>query len=223
MPRPEWIEVGRISRPHGVHGEVRVALDSDNPERFVPGATLHARPGRKGVAGSRLREQVRLTIESVRGDDDFPIVAFEEIPDRDKAEAFSGYVLEVEGSRLPDLEDDEFYPFDLIGLEARDPGGSVLGKVSDALDSPAHSILVIALAGGGEALVPFVTAAVPTVDIKAGHVVVGPGFLSESLAAPAKGRSKGPKAARAAVAGEEPGGDPGDGEDGGPLPEDGGA
>ena len=40
MPRPEWIEVGRISRPHGVHGEVRVRLDSDNPERFMPGVTL---------------------------------------------------------------------------------------------------------------------------------------------------------------------------------------
>ena len=178
MTRPEWIEVGRISRPHGVHGEVRVALSSDNPERFVPGAELHARPGRGGVAGARLRERVMLTIESIRGDGDFPIVAFEEIPTRDKAEAFAGYVLEIEGTQLPELEEDEFYPFDLIGLEARDPSGSVMGRVMDALESAAHAILVIALPKGGEALAPFVTAAVPTVDLEAGYLVVDPEFVS---------------------------------------------
>ena len=178
MPRPEWTEVGRISRPHGVHGEVRVALSSDNPERFLPGATLHARPGRTGVAGSRVREQVLLTIGSVRGDDGFPIVAFEEIPNRDKAEAFSGYVLEVSGDDLPELEEDVFYPFDLIGLEARDPSGSVLGRVTDVLDSRAHTILVIVLPAGGEALVPFVRVAVPAVDLEGGYLVVEPGFVS---------------------------------------------
>ncbi len=178
MPRPEWIEVGRISRPHGVRGEVRVTLDSDNPERFVPGAGLFARPGRRGVAGRRLPDRVSLTVESVRGDEDFPIVAFEEIPDRDTAEALSGYVLEIGAQDLPELEEDEFYLFDLTGLEARDPAGSVLGRVTDALDSPAHAILVISLHGGGEALVPFVRAAVPAIEISEGYVSVDPAFLS---------------------------------------------
>ena len=123
-------------------------------------------------------EQVRLTIESVRGDDDFPIVSFEEIQTRDKAEAFAGYVLEIEGTELPELEEDEFYPFDLIGLEARGPAGSVMGRVTDALESAAHAILVIALPKGGEALAPFVKAAVPTVDLEAGYLVVDPEFVS---------------------------------------------
>jgi len=178
MPRPEWIEVGRISRPHGVHGEVRVTLSSDNPERFLPGARLHARPGRRGIAGARLPEQVALTIESVRGGEDFPIVAFREIKDRDRAEAFCGYVLEVRSSQLPELDDDEFYPFDLIGLEVRDPAGAVLGRVSDALESPAHAILMVSLAGGGEALVPFVQQAVTLVAVDAGYLVVDPELLS---------------------------------------------
>jgi len=121
---------------------------------------------------------MQLTVGSVRGDEDFPIVAFEEIADRDKAEAFSGYVLEIRGAQLPELDQDEFYPFDLIGLEARDPSGSVLGRVSDALDSPAHAILVIVLPEGGEALVPFVEAGVPTVDLGAGYLVVEPDFVS---------------------------------------------
>jgi 16S rRNA processing protein RimM len=178
MPRPKWIEVGRISRPHGVSGEVRVSLSSDNPERFLEGATLHARPGRMGVAGPRLSEQVRLTVESVRGDEGFPIVAFREIADRDKAEAFSGYVLEIRSSQLPELDEDEFYPFDLIDLEARDPSGSVMGRVTDALESPAHAILIVSLDAGGEALVPFVKAAVPEVAVEAGYLVIDPTLAS---------------------------------------------
>jgi 16S rRNA processing protein RimM len=178
MPRPEWIEVGRVSRPHGLYGEVRVSLSSDNPERFVPGATLHARPGRRGVAGPRLPEQVRLTVESVRGDEGFPIVGFREIAGRDKAEALAGYVLEIRSGDLPDLEEDEFYPFDLIGLEARGPSGTVMGRVVDALESPAHAILIVSLPAGGEALVPFVEAAVPLVAVEAGYLVVDPELVS---------------------------------------------
>jgi 16S rRNA processing protein RimM len=180
MPRPEWIEVGRISRPHGVHGEVRVSLSSDNPERFLPGAQLHVRPGRTGLAASRLPEQLPLTVESVRGDESFPIVAFREIEDRGQAEALGGYVLEVRSDELPELEEDEFYPFDLIGLQARDPSGSVMGWVVDALDSPAHAILVVSLQAGGEALVPFVRAAVPVVAMEAGYLVVDPELASMS-------------------------------------------
>jgi 16S rRNA processing protein RimM len=178
MPRPEWIEVGRISRPHGVHGEVRVLLSSDNPERFLPGATLYARPGRTGLAGPRLQEQTSLTVESVRGDEDFPIVAFREVADRDRAEAVCGYVLEVRSTELPELDEDEYYPFDLAGLEARDPNGQVIGRVTEALESPAHAILVVALEDGGEALVPFVRAAVPVVVLEAGYLVVEPGLAS---------------------------------------------
>ena len=178
MQRPEWIEVGRISRPHGVHGEVRVALSSDNPSRFVAGVELHARPGRVGIAGPRLQEQVLLTIDTVRGDDDFPIVAFSEIADRGRAEAFCGYVLEIRSSDLPELDDDEYYPFDLIGLEARDSSGSVMGPISDVLESPAHDILVVSLRSGGEALVPFVLAAVPVVDTGEGYLVVDTEFAS---------------------------------------------
>lgn len=177
MSRPEWIEVGRISRPHGVHGEVRVTPDSDNPERFAPGSILHARPGRVGVAGPQEGRQVELTIESVRGDESFPIVAFREVADRDAAETLSGYLLEVPSSELPELEHDEFYPFDLEGLEARAVDGTVIGRVVDVVESPAHAILVVGLRQGGELLVPFVEAAIPIVDVTAGYLVIDPGFL----------------------------------------------
>ncbi len=177
MIRPEWIEVGRVSRPHGVHGEVRISPDSDNPERFAPGSALSARPGRVGLASPSEPQRLRLTIASVRGGDAFPIVAFEEVPDRDGAEALSGYVLEVPSSELPELADDEFYPFDLQGLEARTLDAAVVGRVVEVVESPAHAILIVRRADGGEVMLPFVRAAVPVVDLAAGFLVVDPSFL----------------------------------------------
>lgn len=179
MTRPEWIEVGRIVRAHGVHGEVRVKVLSDNPERFASGSVLLARPGRPGVATPRASEQVRLTVEGLRGEGDFPIVGFREVADRDRAEAMSGYTLEVRSTQLPALPEDEFYPFDLEDLQVRDPAGATIGRVTGVLDSPAHPILVIELARGGEKMAPFVSAAVPTVAVAEGYLVVEPVFLDE--------------------------------------------
>ncbi len=179
MSRPEWIEVGRISRPHGVHGEVRIMPDSDNPERFAPGSVFYARPRHVGVAGRRLQERVRLTIESARGGDDFPIVAFSGVGDRGAAEALRGYILEVHSSELPLLDEDEYYPFDLVGLEVRDGPGAVVGRVTEVIESPAHAILAVSLETGGESLVPFVLEAVPEVAVDAGYLVVSPAFLGE--------------------------------------------
>ena len=192
MSRPEWIEVGRVSRPHGVHGEVRIVPSSDNPERFTPDSVLYARPGRLGVAGPRLREQVRLTISTIRGDEGFPILGFSEVVGRDAAEALRDHVLEIRSSQLPELDEDEFYPFDLIGLEVRDQSGAVIGRVKDVLDSPAHPLLLFTSGSGTaeaetEYLVPFVSPAVPVVALTEGYLVVAPGFLGNHDAPGAAG------------------------------------
>jgi 16S rRNA processing protein RimM len=194
MVRPEWIEVGRVSRPHGVHGEVRIVPSTDNPERFTADSVLYARPGRAGVAGRPLQDQTRLTISTVRGNEGFPILKFGEVLDRDSAEALRGCILEIRSSQLPELDEDEFYAFDLIGLEVRDESGVTIGRVTDVVDSPAHPLLVVTSGSGprdaapdgsarnGE-LVPFVTAAVPVVVLDSGYLVVASGFM-KGLEAP---------------------------------------
>lgn len=194
MSRPEWIEVGRVSRPHGVHGEVRIVPSTDNPERFSLGSILYARPERLGVAGPRVRQQIRLTVANVRGDEAFPILRLGEVGDRVAAEALRGYVLEIPSSALPELEADEFYPFDLIGLEVRDEDGAVIGEVTDVLDSPAHALLLIAgerdstlqepdRRGSSGELVPFVAEAVPIVAVADGYMVLASSFR-ETLRSP---------------------------------------
>jgi 16S rRNA processing protein RimM len=159
------VVVGRIGRPHGVRGEVTVEVRTDDPDlRFVPGAVLRTDPADRGP----------LTISGRRWHRDVLLLTLEGIESREAAEEVRNTELLVEVADLPALEDpDDFYDHQLVGLSARLTDGSLLGEVA-AVRHEGADLLVIRRPDGGEALVPFVTAIVPTVDLDGGFVVVDP-------------------------------------------------
>jgi 16S rRNA processing protein RimM len=94
---------------------------------------------------------------------------------KEEADALKGTQLFAPRDRLPELPDDEFYHADLIGLEVRDTGGTVLGKVKSVLNNGAEDLLEIHGPGlKNTVLLPFTRAAAPTVDIKGGRIVADP-------------------------------------------------
>jgi 16S rRNA processing protein RimM len=92
---------------------------------------------------------------------------------KEQADALKGVSLYVDRAKLPSLPDDEFYHADLIGLEARDTGGALLGKVLAVHNHGAGDLLEVAGPGlKTSLLLPFTIASVPTVDLAAGRIVV---------------------------------------------------
>ena len=164
--------VARIGKPHGLHGEVTVQLHTDEPERrFVDGAAFdtEAAPG-TGVPR-------RLTIASTRVHRGIWLLGFAEVPDRTGAESLRGTRLFVDPDDVDDPEDDDeegWYEDDLVGLAVVLPDGTVVGEVAGLETRPVQDLLVVRLADGGEALVPFVEDVVPEVDPQAGRVVIDP-------------------------------------------------
>ena len=162
--------VGRIGRPHGVRGEVTVEVRTDDPDlRFVPGAVLRTEPAARGpltVAARRWhRETLLLTLQRPDGGP---------IDSREAAEEIRNTELLVEIAALPELDDpDEFYDHQLVGLAARLVDGSPLGVV-EAVRHEGADLLVVRRPDGGEALVPFVSTIVPSVDLAGGFLVVDP-------------------------------------------------
>ncbi len=159
--------VARIGKPHGLRGEVTVQLHTDDPEgRLVAGAVLdtQARPG-SGVPR-------QLTIRSARVHNGTWLLAFDEVPDRTGAEGLRGtrLVLDIETALEGEADDDAWYEDDLVGLEVRDPAGSVIGTVAGLDVGPAQDRLVVELVDGVTAYVPFVEAIVP--EVTDDHVVV---------------------------------------------------
>jgi 16S rRNA processing protein RimM len=161
--------VGIIVRAHGLRGELVVDVHTDSPqERFAPGAVLQ-RAGADGVGAGVL------TVETARPHSGRLLVRFVEAPDRDAAEALRGSRLLVDPAALPPPDDpDEFHVHQLEGLPVELADGSTVGTVREVVHGPGGELLVLARPDAPDALVPFVRAIVPTVDLAAGRVVLDP-------------------------------------------------
>jgi len=174
--------VGRVGRPHGIRGEVVVGVRTDEPDlRFAVGATLDVAEQEDGPV-----DRQRLTVAAARWHSGQLLVAFTGITDRSAAGKLTGSWLSVDSSQLPDIGDpDEFRDHELVGLSVRTAAGDQVGVVTDVLHY-GQDLLVVRRQDepGGEALIPFVKAIVPEVDIRAGVVVIDPppGLLDHAQA-----------------------------------------
>lgn len=171
------VVVGRIGKPHGLRGEVTVDVRTDEPERrFSVGVTLRAQP----PAGST-SPLVRLTVARARWHQSVLLATFEEIEGRDAAEAARGTVLHATlGAADAPADPDEFYDHQLVGLAAYDTDGTHLGRLSAVVHNGGQDLLTVRTPEGRDALVPFVVALVPEVDLGAGRVVIAdrPGLVT---------------------------------------------
>jgi 16S rRNA processing protein RimM len=170
--------VGQIIRAHGIHGEVVVDVRTDEPaQRFVAGSALITEPAanRRHVPVGAWQLPPRLTIDTVRPHQGRLLITFDGVHDRSVAEDLRGVRLCVDSADISPPEDpDEFLDHQLIGLAAVNPAGEALGEIIGVDHAPASDLLQLRRPDGRTALVPFVKAIVPHVDIAAGRVVMTP-------------------------------------------------
>ena len=103
----EYLNVGKVVNTHGIRGEVRVISQTDFPEeRYQKGAKLTLfREGQKPL---------ELTITSHRKHKNFDLLTFEGYPNINDVERFRDGILKVSEDDLTDLEENEFYYYEII-------------------------------------------------------------------------------------------------------------
>jgi 16S rRNA processing protein RimM len=123
----------------------------------------------------------RFEIETLRPGKDHLVARLKGVANRDAAAILRNLDLYVSRARLPKIEDaDTFYYADLVGLSAVTPNGDALGTVAAVHNFGASDVIEIKPAAGGEPLLlPFTEAVMPTVDLKAGRIVVVPPKATE--------------------------------------------
>lgn len=157
------IVVGIVTGSFGVKGEVRLKSFCANPEDIATYSPLHDAQG------------AEYTVKITRPVKGGFAARLSGVRFKDQADALRGRELFADRDLLPQLPDDEYYYSDLIGLEVLDTGGVILGKVAAVDNHGAGDILEIRGAGlKNAALLPFTQAAVPTVDLTAGRMIVDP-------------------------------------------------
>jgi 16S rRNA processing protein RimM len=152
----DLVNVGRVGKPHGLDGSFFVEGASEDEERFARGATVHVDGEPAEIVAtkrSRGRPVIRLDREVERGAE-----------------------LAVPRDELPPPGEDEYYEFQLVGLEVEEEGGRALGRVAAVLPAPANDVLEL----DSGLLLPLVAACVQEVDLDAGRILIARGFADPS-------------------------------------------
>ncbi|MFZ1467927.1 MAG: ribosome maturation factor RimM [Paracoccaceae bacterium] len=161
QPTGPRICVGAIAGAFGVSGEVRLKSFCTEAADIASYGPLYSKDGNRSFS-------LRLT-RPVAGGLGARLAGVET---KEQADALKGTELFADRARLPALPEDEYYHTDLIGLEVRDPGGVVIGKVLAVHNHGAGDILEIHANGRKSALLlPFTVATVPMVNIAQGCLI----------------------------------------------------
>ncbi|HEX9377053.1 MAG TPA: ribosome maturation factor RimM [Actinomycetota bacterium] len=165
-PTPR-LAVGKITKAHGLRGEVSVLVLTEVPERFEPGSTLLLEDGRS------------LTVSATRPDRGRLLLTFAEVADRTAADLLRGSYLFVPADDAPELPEGSFWPHQLEGCEVVTDAGRPLGVIREVVPGPANDIWVTG-PPEAEVLVPALKDVVVSVDVAGRRVVVRdvPGLTS---------------------------------------------
>lgn len=161
MTDQKLILVGHVAGAFGVKGEVRITTYTADPMALTAYGPLLRADGSHA-----------LTLGPARVTKDGLVARVKEVATKEDADALRNLKLHVPRVALPPPEDDEFYLTDLVGLEARDGAGQVLGTVKAVQNFGADDMLEIAPAQGGPTwYLPFTREAVPELHIADGWLL----------------------------------------------------
>ena len=166
MSEPRRIEVGRLGAAHGVRGWLRVQSFTDPPQRLFEWTLWRLQPQGEGQDGAA--REVKLLEARPQGNG--WIARLEGIEERNAASRLTGQMILVEREALPPAEGREHYRDDLVGFEAKNLEGALLGVVDHFIDTPGNTVMVIQ--GERERLVPMTREHLRSVDKDARSLVV---------------------------------------------------
>jgi 16S rRNA processing protein RimM len=158
--RPTHLVIGRVLGPHGTKGEVQLEILTDFPERFD---VL-----RKVYLGDELQA---VELEGCRRHGSGALLKLAGYESRDAAAKLRGQLVQVPIEDAVLLENDEYYLYEIVGLEVRTVEGERLGRVAEVIETGSNDVYVVR-DGDREILIPALSDVVTKVDLDSGQIEV---------------------------------------------------
>lgn len=159
----ELLQIGVITKTHGVSGEVKVFPMTDDVRRF--------KKLKKTILDTG-REKIELECEGAKFFKQFVILKFAGYDSIDSIQKYCGKGIFVTRSDAVQPGKDEYFIADLIGVEAVDEDLGIKGTITDVIQTGANDVYVIALDDGRELLLPAIKECILSVDIAKGTMVI---------------------------------------------------
>ena len=166
----EYLQIGEIVRPQGIKGEVKLRAMSSDPERYARLESVYLL--KKG-------EYVEYKVNKGRCNDGFAVLMLEGIKDRNEAETLRGVKVFVDREHAIDLDEDENFVVDLIGLTAVDTQGNEIGELVDVLSPNQICDVYVFDTPRGEMMIPALRRVVVEVDLDEEKIVLDENVLPE--------------------------------------------
>jgi 16S rRNA processing protein RimM len=170
---PEFLVIGKLRKPHGIHGEIVMEVLTDFPERLRPGVTVYAGEARRP-----------LRIRKVRTHQQALLVTFEDYTDPETVGELRNEYVYVRAEDRPPLPEGEYYHHQLLGMRVVTESGNFLGNLIQILDTSANDIYVIRPESGPEILLPAIEEVILDIDLERKEIQVHllPGLLPNDSA-----------------------------------------
>ena len=150
------LQVGVISSTHGVRGEVKVFPTTDDVTRFTQLKKVYLETG---------REMLPLEIQNVKFFKQFAILKFKGIDNINDIEKYRGKSLMIDREDAVDLDEDEYFIADMIGMKVCTEDGSEFGTLKDVMETGANDVYIIDSLEHGEVLIPAIRECILDVDM----------------------------------------------------------
>ena len=150
------LQVGVISSTHGVRGEVKVFPTTDDVTRFRQLKKVYLDTG---------REMLPLEIQNVKFFKQFAILKYKGIDNINDIEKYRGKSLMIDRVDAVDLDEDEYFIADMIGMKVCTEDGSEFGTLKDVMETGANDVYIIDSLEHGEVLIPAIRECILDVDM----------------------------------------------------------
>lgn len=157
------LRVGVITSAHGIKGEVKVFPTTDDAKRFKE---------LKEVILDTGKEYIPMEIEHVKFFKNMVILKFRGYDNINEIEKYKSKDLLITRDQAVDLEPDEYFITDLIGLTVVSDQGAELGILKDVLETGANDVYVVAMKDGKELMLPAIGDCILNVDLEQGRMEV---------------------------------------------------
>jgi 16S rRNA processing protein RimM len=151
---PDFLLVGKVRRPHGVHGDVVVEIYTDSPEKLIPEKVVFLG-----------EHHDKIIIARRRSHNEGLLLGFEGVTSPEQAGRFRNQIVSIASSETPELPEGQYYFHELIDLNVVDEDGNNLGKVTEVLETGANDVYVIKNTNGHELLLPAIPDVLINVDL----------------------------------------------------------
>ena len=161
----EHLLIGKIIKPHGIKGQVKVLSFAESPDAFRNFGHLYLKEKR----GSERRVNISSVIMAGGG----VALGLEGIEDREAAEKLKDAELYITKDQLEKLPEGEYYRHELIGLDVFTTNGQPLGRITEVMPTGSNDVYV-ARQGKEEHLIPALSEVIEKIDLEKGEMIIEP-------------------------------------------------